>query len=413
MSNDRPDTPAVALWPLSAPTRAALRSRADALRTSLSTDALSSTSLTSDGTPDGLADVAYALARSPGGPERAVVFATPGAAPAEAFGSGLAAVAAGRAAPNVVTGRDLAPSSTIFVFPGQGGQWDRMGADLLATSPVFAARIRACDEVIAPLVGWSVADVLRQAPGAPPLRTTDVIMPALYAVMVSLAAVWESWGIRPDAVVGHSLGEAAAAHVAGALSLADGALVAVVWGRALQDVLADRGGMLAVPLDAGEVARRLDRWAGRLVVASVTGPGLSTVAGEPALLAELNDELAADGIQARPVAASYAGHSAQIDEIRAPLVDGLAGIAPRRPAVPVYAGTTGGRLDGADLDGADLDGEYWWRNLRSRIRFESAVRAALADHPGAAFVEISPHPVLTYPVSRVHDGTCVTVGSLL
>ncbi|RMI26765.1 acyltransferase domain-containing protein, partial [Streptomyces triticirhizae] len=326
---------------------------------------------------------------------------------------GLAAVGAGASAPGLVTGRvaDADAPGPVFVYPGQGAQWTGMARQLLDSSPVFRSRVEECADAMAPHVEWSVLDVLRGAPSAPPLVGTDVVMPALFTVMVSLTALWRSRGVEPAAVVGHSLGEAAAAHAAGALSLEDAALVSVVWGRSLTEVLADRGGMVSVLLPHDAVRAELAPWGEALTVAALNGPNSVTVSGEPGALTELLAALDAKGVRARRVAADFAGHSPQIDLIRDHLVDGLRGITPGPASIPFYSSTTGGRRETTDLDGA-----FWWHNLRSPILFENAVRALL-DAGYRTFVEASAHPVLRMAVQdtladhRV-GGAGLAVGSL-
>src|SRR6185503_8618114 len=145
----------------------------------------------------------------------------------------------------------------VFVFPGQGAQWERMALELIDAAPAFADAMRACGAALSEHVEWSLADVLRGAAGAPPLERVDVVQPALFAVMVSLAALWRSFGVEPTAVVGHSQGEIAAAHVAGALSLADAARVVCLRSRAVADLLAGRGGMGSVALAPETAEARL------------------------------------------------------------------------------------------------------------------------------------------------------------
>ncbi|WP_371127704.1 acyltransferase domain-containing protein [Streptomyces sp. KS_5] len=176
-----------------------------------------------------------------------------------------------------------------------------MGARLLDLSPVFAERIAACALALEPFVDWSLTAVLRQEPGAPGLDRVDVVQPVTWAVMVSLATVWEAYGVRADAVIGHSQGEIAAAVVAGALSLEDGARVVALRSQAIGRTLAGRGGMMSVPLPAAEAAARLEPWDERLTVAAVNGPGAVVVCGDPEALDALHDELTAEGVRARKI----------------------------------------------------------------------------------------------------------------
>ncbi|QTD96713.1 type I polyketide synthase [Streptomyces cyanogenus] len=328
----------------------------------------------------------------------------------DGFRSGLRALAADGNAPNLVRGTVRASGRTVFVFPGQGSQWAGMAAALMSSSAVFRAEIEACDRAMAPFTDWSLTDVLLEREGAAPLDRVDVVQPALFAVMVSLAALWRSYGVRPDAVVGHSQGEIAAAYVAGALSLDDAARVITLRSRALRGI-AGTGGLLAVPLPAARVAPRLERWAGRLDVATVNGPASTVVAGDPEALDELLAEYTAQEVRARRIPVDYAAHSPQVEAIEEELREVLADIAPRSSATAFYSTVTGGRIDTARLDG-----DYWYRNLRQTVEFERATRALIADGH-RLFVETSPHPVLTVGVQDTAEdteaaGDVVVVGSL-
>lgn len=180
----------------------------------------------------------------------------------EQFRSALTALAAGATFTGLVTGTAAAGTDgPVFVFPGQGSQWVGMAAELLDTAPVFRQQIDDCAEALAPYVDWSLTGVLRNEPDAPPLDRVDVVQPVLFAVMVSLATLWRSHGVRPSAVIGHSQGEIAAACVAGALSLDDAARVVALRSQALI-ALSGQGGMTAVPLPADDVAERLRRFGG-------------------------------------------------------------------------------------------------------------------------------------------------------
>ncbi|MFD7736079.1 type I polyketide synthase, partial [Kitasatospora phosalacinea] len=318
---------------------------------------------------------------------RAVVVASDRAAHREA----LAALAEDRPHPGVVTGSAdgaSGPGGTVFVFPGQGSQWVGMALELLDGSAVFRERMHECAAALDAFTDWSLLDVLRGTPGAPGYDRVDVVQPALFAVAVSLAALWQSLGVRPDAVVGHSQGEIAAACVAGALSLPDAARVVALRSRALAR-LAGTGGMVSVSSPASEVEERLARWNGRLDVAAVNSPGSTVVAGDPAALDELLAGYEADGVRARRVPVDYASHSPHVAAIREELLELLEPVRPSASAVPFYSTVTGERIDTTALDAA-----YWYRNLRRPVRLDTATRALLADGH-RAFVEVSAHPVLT------------------
>ncbi|WP_270074935.1 type I polyketide synthase [Streptomonospora mangrovi] len=309
---------------------------------------------------------------------------------------GLQALAEGRPAPTLVRGRADAPGKTVFVFPGQGAQWAGMAAGLLDASPVFAEAVAACERALAPHLDWPLADVLRGDPAAPALDRADIVQPALFAVMVALAELWRSCGVRPDAVIGHSQGEIAAAHVAGALTLDDAAHIVAARSRALRH-LSGSGGMAQVPLPADRVRALIADLGEPLAVAAVNSPAATVVSGPPAALDRLLDHCAGAGLRARRIPVDYASHSAAVEPLRADLLGAIDGITPRRPRTPVHSTVTGGVLGAADL-GA----EYWYANLRETVAFGPAVRAlAAADH--GLFIEMSPHPVLTTAVEETAE----------
>ncbi|RDG36867.1 acyltransferase domain-containing protein, partial [Streptomyces corynorhini] len=392
-------SPASAVWPLSGRSEAALRAQAARLADRLTDDPALAPR-----------DVGFSLATSRTDfAHRAVVLAPDRNA---AVGA-LEGLAVDGYAPGVVTGVADVSGSTVFVFPGQGSQWAGMGVALLAESAVFAARLDECAAALAPYTGWSVRDVLQQAPGAPSLDRVDVVQPVSWAVMVSLAELWRSCGVVPDAVVGHSQGEIAAACVAGALSTADAARVVALRGRAIARRLAGSGGMMSVALPAAEAARRLEAWEGRLSVAALNGPASAVVSGDPDALDELAAQLTAQGVRNRRVAVDYASHSPQVAAVERELTEALAPVAPGPARVPFFSTVTAGPLDGRELDAG-----YWYRNLRQTVRFAPAV-GELLDQGHRVFVEVSPHPVLTAAVLDSVDaaperggGPAVAVGTL-
>ncbi len=382
------DLPAMP-WVLSAAGETALRGQAERLRTFLRSGAAPSA-----------AGVGHALAtaRSPL-PHRAVL-----------VGDGRDELTdlLGTVGEDAVVGVADLSGKTVFVFPGQGAQWAGMARELIDTTPVFAEKLRACEAALAPHVDWSLEAVLREEDGAPALDRVDVVQPALFAVMVSLAALWESYGVRPAAVIGHSQGEIAAAHVAGALTLEDAALAAALRSQAIT-ALAGSGGMVSVALPADEAERELAAYEGRVSLAALNGTASVVVAGEPSALDELVVALTAREIRARRIPVDYASHTPQVESIRDRVLEALAGISPSRARIPFHSTVTG-----TILDGTELDAGYWYRNLRETVRFEPVV-AALAEAGHDVFVEMSPRPVLTMAVEETLDAadrTAAVVGSL-
>nr|AUO14854.1 Malonyl CoA-acyl carrier protein transacylase [Amycolatopsis sp.] len=321
---------------------------------------------------------------------------------------GLETLAAGQNPPDVVRGSARRAERVVFVFPGQGSQWPGMALDLLGWSPVFAAEIARCDAALGSFADWSLVDVLRGRPGAPTLDDgADVVQPVLFAVMVALAALWRAHGVEPAAVVGHSLGEVAAACAIGALSHADGMRVAALWSSA-QATLAGRGDMISVPLPVAEVRARLTGREG-LDIGAVNGPSWVIVSGDSAAVAELLADLTADGVRARRIPVGLAAHSRHIDDIRDRLLADLAPLTPVSTVVPFHSTVTEG-----PLDTAALDARYWFRNLRNPVRFDEATRG-LVEQDHGVFAEISPHPVLTVAVQDTIDaldGRAVVLGTI-
>ncbi|GAB1818701.1 beta-ketoacyl synthase N-terminal-like domain-containing protein [Herbidospora sp. RD11066] len=326
----------------------------------------------------------------------------------------LTAVAAGEPADGVVSGTVPAagdPGRVVFVFPGQGSQWVGMGRELAASSPVFAARMAECDKALKPYTDWSLDDELD-------LDRVDVVQPALWAIMVSLAAVWQAAGVEPDAVVGHSQGEIAAAVVAGILSLDDAAKIVALRSRALT-ALSGRGGMLSIAEPVAAVRSRVAAWADRpglggessalgdaasvagVSVAAVNGPAATVVSGDPEALAALLADCERDGVRARMLPVDYASHGPQVEELREEILDLLEGIVPQQGRIPMVSAMSGEFLQGTEMDAA-----YWYASLRAPVEFSRAVETLGADH--GVFVEVSAHPVLTAAVSATVEDAVVT-----
>ncbi|MCX4760365.1 type I polyketide synthase [Streptomyces sp. NBC_01275] len=388
--------PVVAGLPLvvSAKSEAALAARAGQVRELLASEIVDA------------ARVASALAtRVPHLPFRATVW---GAGRDELL-AGLEALASGGSAANLVQGAVTGSGKTVFVFPGQGSQWQGMALELFDSSPVFAARLVECERALAPFTDWSLLDVLRGVEGAPGFDRVEVVQPALWAVMVSLAALWRSVGIEPDAVIGHSQGEIAAAAVSGALSLDDAAKVVALRSQAIVK-LAGTGGMVSVALPADEVRELITRWDGAIDIAAHNGPRSVVVAGEVTALEEMVAHCKDNKMRAKRIPVDYASHSAHVESLRDELLDALSSLTPRAVKVPFLSTVTG-----QPLDGTELDGSYWFRNLRQTVQLEEATRTLL-DQGHRVFIEASAHPVLTIALQETIDDTsydsAVTVPSL-
>ncbi|MFD6434637.1 SDR family NAD(P)-dependent oxidoreductase [Streptomyces venezuelae] len=305
----------------------------------------------------------------------------------DALTDGLEALASGAVSPDVVSGiasGDVGPGP-VLVFPGQGSQWVGMGARLLDESPVFAERIGECEQVLSAHVDWSLREVLRG--DGSELSRVEVVQPVLWAVMVSLAAVWADQGIVPAAVIGHSQGEMAAACVAGALSLEDAARIVAVRSDALRQ-LQGHGDMASVGASAERVVELIGDRPG-VGVAAVNGPTASVISGTPEHVAAVVADAEQAGLRARVIDVGYASHNPQIDALHDLLTERLADIRPTTTDVAFYSTVTAERL----ADTTALDTDYWVTNLRQPVRFAETVEALLADGY-RLFIEASAHPVL-------------------
>jgi acyl transferase domain-containing protein len=311
-------------------------------------------------------------------------------ATARELADGLRAFTAAPArGPRVPAGRPkrtTRPPSVVFVFPGQGAQWVGMGRELLDTSPVFARALQRCSRAVQDELGWSPAERLRDDR---PLRTTGEIQPVLWAVQVALAALWRHWGIEPDLLIGHSMGEIAAATVSGALSVR--AAAAVVCRRAvLLDERAAPGAMWAVQLGEAEARRVVAELAPEAFVAVINSSQSTVLAGDPEVLRDLAGRLAGRGVYCKRVEVDYASHTPQIGLIRSELLRRLTDLRPGPGHVRLYS-----TVRDAVVDGTALDATYWADNLQEPVRFAHAVRAVLAGSRPTTFIEISPHPILS------------------
>lgn len=355
--------------------------------------------LTGPGRAVPLADIAYEAAyRRPRFPHIATVLATDH----DGAVAGLRALAAGRPAPSVVAPQPgVRRPGTVFVFSGQGAQWAGMGRQLLRTEPAFAAAVRDLEPDFRRIVGFSLESALLDGDVTSGI---DRIQPVLVGVQLALAALWRSRGVEPDAVIGHSMGEVAAAVVAGALSVADGLTVIATRSALMRRDLAGRGAMAVLELDAdgaAEVAARHDG----VSVAVVASPRQTVVAGDPDRIDAVIAEVAARDLLARRVEVDVASHHATVDPILDELRTALAGLEPASPRIPFHSTVRPG--DTAPR----VDADYWADNLRRPVRFADAVAAAAATN--GTFIEVSPHPLLTGAISDTVDDAHLVVGTLL
>ncbi len=319
-------------------------------------------------------------------------------------GAGIGELLAGLEEPTVTGRARVTGTRTALVFPGQGSQWIGMGRELLESSPVFAEHLSAVQEVLSELVDWSLLEVVSGTAADVDFERVDVVQPALFAVMTSLATMWESVGVRPDVVIGHSQGEIAAAYVAGALSLQDAVRIVVGRSRAIC-AIAGSGAMVSVAAPVDRARNLIAGWGPALSVAAVNSPAATVISGDANACAELIAMCERQGVWARRIPVDYASHSSHVDSLRESVLEALSGIAPRSvpDGGPVFIST----VTGQPMDTVGLTAEYWFTNLRESVRFDQAFAAAF-EAGCRAFVESSPHPVLT---TAVHDNLDVLAGS--
>ncbi|WP_431789060.1 amino acid adenylation domain-containing protein [Streptomyces sp. G9] len=327
-------------------------------------------------------------------PERLAVVHTSRASLDEA----LAAHERGEPHPRVVHGRarDAADRGLVWVFTGMGPQWWGMGRQLLEEEPVFRDAVTACDRALREFADWSLVEELTAEEPVSRMTETWLAQPANFAVQVGLAALWRSHGVRPDAVVGHSTGEIAAFHTAGVYSLRDAARIVVHRSR-LQQTLAGTGTMLAVSLSEDEAERRVRPYRDRVSIAAVNSPTAITLAGDEAALTLLAEELRAEQQFAKFLTVEVPYHSVGMERIKGELLAELAPLDPRPAEVPLYLTGVEGTARGEGLDAA-----YWWKNVRDRVRFRSAIDR-IADDGHRVFLEIGPHPVLGHAIRECLD----------
>ncbi|WP_324610127.1 SDR family NAD(P)-dependent oxidoreductase, partial [Streptomyces rimosus] len=361
--------------------------------------------LEGDGAGQPLRDVAYTLAvRRSHGAHRAAVVADG----RSELTTGLRQLAAGRAAVNCATGRAGAQEcGAVFVYSGHGSQWARMGQGLLGRDAAFTAALEELEPLVQAESGFSLREVL--AAGTV-VSGVERVQPTLFALQVALTALWRARGVVPTAVIGHSMGEVAAAVACGALSLPDGVKVICRRSRLLTRV---RGGAMAVVrLPADEVTQALTQsGCDQVEVAVVASPASTAISGDAGQVERLLHRWEQEGVvEAARVAVEVASHSAHMDPVLAPLREQLADVQPRRPSLAFYSTVTED-----PCAPVRLDAEYWADNQRRRVRFASAVQAAqAAGH--RLFVEVNVHPLLagalTETLAAHGDGEAVVVPTL-
>jgi phthiocerol/phenolphthiocerol synthesis type-I polyketide synthase B len=352
-----------------------------------------------DGADVGLADVAHTLDHHR---SRHAKFATVCARDRTGAVAGLRALGAGLPADGVV-GAHEGPcrSGTVFVYSGQGSQWAGMGRQLLADEPVFAAAVAELEPVFLEQVGFSLQQVLANGE---PVSGDGQAQPVIMGLQLALTELWRSYGVEPDAVIGHSMGEVTAAVVAGALSAAEGLRVIATRSR-LMSQLAGQGAVALLELDP-EGAEALIADYPDVSVAGYSSPRQTVVAGPPEHVDAVIAAVTGRNGFARRVNMEVASHTALMDPILPELASALADLTPDTPTIP-FVSTVADPAGSAPV----LDAEYWVANVRQPVRFSHAVAAAGADY--GTFIEVSPHPLLTHAIddtlAEVHHHSVSTL----
>ncbi len=301
--------------------------------------------------------------------------------------------------------RPTTSTGLVFVCSGQGPQWPGMGRQLFAEEAVFRRTIEACEEALAAWADWSLTEELMAGGSRSRLNDTAIAQPAIFALQVALARLLESWGVVPAAIVGHSVGEVAAAHLAGALDLQTAARVIYHRGRTMQQVDAV-GGMLAVGLPADQAETLAGSYA-NVHLAAVNSPSATTLGGALEELEKIDEALREDGLFCRFVPVSYPFHTPAMEPAAVGLEEALAGLRPRPAAIGLFSTVTGGPVPGDRLDAG-----YWADSVRRPVQFVAAIEAlAAAGHE--LFLEISPHPALSISIRECLaasscDGTVIS-----
>lgn len=295
-----------------------------------------------------------------------------------------------------------------FLFPGQGSQYVNMGRQLYATEDIFREALDCCCELLRPHLGVFLIDVLYPGSKAPEeaaqhLARTSITQPALFAVEYALSQLWMSWGVAPEAMIGHSIGEYVAACLAGVMSLED-ALKLVALRGSLMDAM-PRGAMLAIPLSELESNAVLD---GTIYLAAINGPTSSVVSGSIEDIAELGRRLAARGLPTKQLATSHAFHSPMMEPAIAPFVEAVRLVQLAAPQIPYLSNVTGTWITPADA----VDPQYYGRQLRQPVRFADGLAALLAD-PDWVLLEVGPgHTLSGLARQQANSRDCLSVATL-
>ena len=291
---------------------------------------------------------------------------------------------------DIITGRMRASTAprVAFVCSGQGAQWWGMGRELLVSMPIFRREIARCADEVKRHTDWDLLEELTRDESNSRLSETEIAQPALFALQLGLAAVWRSWGIKPHALVGHSVGEIATAYLGGMLSFEDAVTVICHRGRLMQRATG-LGRMAAIEMTEAEVEELSGRYSDRISIAAVNSPTSIVVSGEQTAIDEIVNAAKGRGARTKILPVDYAFHSAQMEPFKEEMARAVSELTVQAASVPIYSTVSGARATQADFDAT-----YWGRNIRQRVRFAAAIQSML-DADIQSFVELGPHPVLS------------------
>jgi len=316
----------------------------------------------------------------------------------------LMAASAGQAHDGIVVGTKPVDrgAGLAFVYTGMGPQWWAMGRELIQSEPIVRSTIEEIDEYFVGLAGWSLREAMLADESSSRMERTDLAQPANFALQVALTRLWQSYGIQPSAVIGHSVGEVTSAYVAGVYTLEEAVRVSYHRSR-LQQTTAGQGAMLAVGLPEADAEREIAAFPG-VSIGAINSFQAVTLSGDSEQLTQIAAALEARGIFQKFLRVEVAYHSPQMDPIHDELVSALSDLDPQPPAMPLYS-TAYGEIVPASKWGA----EYWWHNVRQPVHFASAIRKMFEDGY-VAFLEIGPHPVLGNSIkecaAHLQQGVC-------